>query len=45
MKITAVGVGKVLCYEQPFPHEMNTIESEVSKKWLLDNCKCEWRWE
>ena len=36
--ITAVGVDKVLCYEHPFPHEMNTIETDMYKSRILDKC-------
>ena len=35
--ITAVGENKILAYEHPFPHEKNTIESEINKSWL-QNC-------
>lgn len=36
--ITAVGVDKILCYEQPFPHEKNTIESDFYKSQLSKAC-------
>jgi len=35
--ITAVGDDRALCYEHPFPHERNSVETKVLKCWLKDH--------